>query len=401
MKILLLAPQPFFQERGTPIAVRLAAEVLSNRDGDTVHLLTYHEGKDVDLKGVHHFRSWMPLPVRNVGPGISLKKIICDFFFLFSVINLLIKARKDQYDLIHAVEESVFIALLVKIFTGIPYIYDMDSSLALQITEKWPLLIPLKWLLSLCEKLAVKGSMAVVPVCDALAVIANKHGSRDTHILRDISLLETDQRYPEAQILRETLPLRKDDVVFLYIGNLESYQGIDLLLDSFALCKENTPHAKLVIIGGVDDHISSYQKRIQKLGLTNTAHLTGPRPVAHLHEYLIQADVLVSPRTDGNNTPMKIYSYLHSGIPVLATNLPTHTQVLTNEVSCLAAPTTKDFSDAIQQLATDQERRQSIGSAAKLLAEKEYTFEVFTERLNQLYDRVEKRVQAEPAGTTP
>ena len=43
---------------------------------------------------------------------------------------------------------------------------------------------------------------------------------------------------------------------------------------------------------------------------------------------LLAADVLVSPRLKGLNTPMKIYSYLDSGSAVLATRLRTHTQVL-------------------------------------------------------------------------
>ena len=55
-----------------------------------------------------------------------------------------------------------------------------------------------------------------------------------------------------------------------------------------------------------------------------------------LASLLAQADVLVSPRTRGNNTPMKIYSYLDAGRAVLATDLPTHTQVLTPECARLA-----------------------------------------------------------------
>src|SRR5690606_25954218 len=60
MKILFLAPQPFFQERGTPIAVRLAVEVLGGRKGDSIDLLTYHEGSDVPLKNVRHLRITLP-----------------------------------------------------------------------------------------------------------------------------------------------------------------------------------------------------------------------------------------------------------------------------------------------------------------------------------------------------
>ena len=62
---------------------------------------------------------------------------------------------------------------------------------------------------------------------------------------------------------------------------------------------------------------------------------------------MAQADVLVSPRTKGANTPMKVYSYLDSGVAVLATRLPTHTQVMNDETALLAEPTPEDFSSVV------------------------------------------------------
>ena len=49
-------------------------------------------------------------------------------------------ASKKKYNLVHAVEESVFMALLLKLLFQIPYLYDMDSSLAQQMVEKYPFL---------------------------------------------------------------------------------------------------------------------------------------------------------------------------------------------------------------------------------------------------------------------
>lgn len=73
MRILVLAPQPFFQNRGTPIAVRMLAEDLC-KAGHNVDLLTFFEGEDVDLRDVRHLRI-PPIPfIKNIGPGFSLKK---------------------------------------------------------------------------------------------------------------------------------------------------------------------------------------------------------------------------------------------------------------------------------------------------------------------------------------
>src|SRR5688572_8118922 len=125
-------------------------------------------------------------------------------------------------------------------------------------------------------------------------------------------------------------------LVVMYVGNLESYQGIDLLLQSFALVLRKRESVDLVIIGGDLPRIQRYQMQCRHLSIQSKVHFLGPKPLELLPSFLSQADILVSARTKGNNTPMKIYPYLQSGKPVLATKLPTHTQILNSEVAMLA-----------------------------------------------------------------
>ena len=74
MKILLLAPHPFYQARGTPIAVNTVLEFLSSR-GHEVDVLTYHEGADVNIPNCRIYRIPRVPGVRNIRPGFSLKKV--------------------------------------------------------------------------------------------------------------------------------------------------------------------------------------------------------------------------------------------------------------------------------------------------------------------------------------
>ena len=53
MRILVVAPQPFYEERGTPMAVRLVAETLC-KEGHEVDLLVYHDGRDIEIPGLRH-----------------------------------------------------------------------------------------------------------------------------------------------------------------------------------------------------------------------------------------------------------------------------------------------------------------------------------------------------------
>ncbi len=399
MRVLFLAPQPFFIERGTPIAVKLATGVLGERalkngEEHVIDLLTYHEGQDIEIPGVRQQRMAVPKFLRgwlsDIGPGISLRKLVCDFFFMIAAFRL-VRSTRYKYEMVHAVEESVFIALFIKKFFGVPYIYDMDSSLALQTVEKWQILRPFFKIFEALEKAAVRNSSAVVPVCDALAAIAQKHGSSFVRTLSDISLLDATR--PSAIDLRKEINAAPHEILAVYIGNLEAYQGIDLLLQSFGQVFAQEPNLRLVVIGGRDRHVAQYQEQIVAKGLSSRAHFLGKRPLADVDAYTLQADILLSPRIRGNNTPMKIYSYLHSGRAILATDLPTHTQVLNAEVAKLAAATPEAFAVALLDLARSETERKKLGTAACALAEEKYTYPVFARRLNELYDELEGKPQ--------
>jgi glycosyltransferase involved in cell wall biosynthesis len=178
------------------------------------------------------------------------------------------------------------------------------------------------------------------------------------------------------------------------VGNLERYQGVDLLLESFAEALGAIPAARLAIIGGTKADIKRYQQRVEDLGLKDKVRFLGPRPLADLGGYLAQADVLVSPRLMGNNTPMKIYSYLDSGVPILATRLPTHTQVLDDSIACLAPPEPLEFGAAMAQLAMDQARRARLALRARERAQRDFTPEAARRKLRDFYGSVSSLVAA-------
>ena len=83
--------------------------------------------------------------------------------------------RRTRYDLVHAVEESAFIAVAMKQLTGVPYVYDMDSSLAEQMVEAFPILRFVFPGLRRFEAAAVRRSVGVLTVCAALEDVAHGH----------------------------------------------------------------------------------------------------------------------------------------------------------------------------------------------------------------------------------
>jgi glycosyltransferase involved in cell wall biosynthesis len=390
MKILVLAPHPFYQPRGTPIAVDLLVRALSER-GDEVHVLAFHEGSNrvYDRVQIHRIRPF--IDVRRVRPGLSIKKLFCDVHLFFRFVSLV---RKGRYDMVHAVEESSFMAMVICSMMSKPYVYDMDSSMTTQVVNKMRFLAPLGGVLRFIESLPMRYAEAVVPVCDELANDAFCAGAKNVVVLKDISLIRSMDgcsSVPEngCDILREELSLPSK--IVMYIGNLEPYQGIDLLLESFALVRLKTDAAALVIIGGCERDIQKYRLAAEHLGIERSVHFLGYRPVENLMHYMSQSDVLVSPRTIGVNTPMKIYSYLDSGVPVLATDLPTHRQVVNRSMAMLAPPEKNAFAEAMIRLLSDETLCRRLADQARRFIEQEHSYSSFKTTVHRLYDYLEQK----------
>jgi glycosyltransferase involved in cell wall biosynthesis len=324
------------------------------------------------------------IKISGLQPGLSLKKIVCDVHMFFKFISLMIK---NCYDVVHAVEESVFMALVVCPLRSIPFIYDMDSSMTTQIVAKHPMLKPVKGILNFIESIPIRYATVVVPMCDALAEDAARAGAKNIVVLKDVSLM--GEAIAGVARIRDELGLTGS--IVMYIGNLERYQGIDLMLESFAIVRRQDQDVSLVIIGGNTSHIEEYHCLAESLGISDQVHFLGKKPVAHIGEYMAQADILLSPRTEGVNTPMKIYSYLHSGTTVLATDLPTHTQVMTPKIAMLAAPDKLDFAAAMLELLEDHDLRTRLANKAREYIDREHSYPVFEARVNDLYTQLEQR----------
>lgn len=391
MRILVLAPQPFFSERGTPIAVRSLVEELSDM-GHEVDLLTYHEGKAVDLGDVRHVRAAGAPGLQDIPPGFSMKKVVCDVSFFLRAARLV---WRGDYDLVHAVEESAFMGLLFKALGNVPFVYDMDSSLPEQIAGQFGRLpAPVSRGLERAERRAIRSSLAVLTVCERLEHRASEAAGSSHKVGRveDYSLL--GEVGEDVEDLRRTIGSR--GAIVLYVGNLQPYQGVDLLVDAFPHTLQDAPDAQLVVIGGSPENVEAYRERAADVGVADQAHFLGPRPVEDLAGYLHQATVLASPRTSGTNTPMKIYSYLDSGVPIVATRLETHTQVLDDEISVLAPPEAEPYGRALGRLLADPERRERISERARIVAKEEYSREAFGRKVRTFYRRVEEMA---PPGT--
>ena len=129
-------------------------------------------------------------------------------------------------------------------------------------------------------------------------------------------------------------------------------------------------------------------KKLKRFGISDKIYFAGPRLLKDLPVYLSQADILLSPRLKGKNTPMKLYSYLISGKPVLATKIESHTQVIDNTCSKLVNPDPESFAKGFKRLIEDENLRKKVGEAGRLLAKKNYSLESYKLKLKNIYDQL-------------
>ena len=131
MHILMIAPEPFFEPRGTPFSeyhrIRALLEL-----GHTVDLVTYPFGKDVAMPGLRIFRCLRPPFVHDVRIGPSWAKLPLD---LAIALRRCAARAAGRYDAVHSHEEGSFIGIVVAALLGLPHLYDMHSSLPQQLSN--------------------------------------------------------------------------------------------------------------------------------------------------------------------------------------------------------------------------------------------------------------------------
>ncbi len=346
MTILMIAPQPFFEPRGTPFSEYFRIRALSDL-GHRVDLVTYPFGESPQVPGLRIIRCWRPPGIRTVKTGPSLAKLVLDFFLFWKVLGRLFAGK---YDLVHSHEEGSLMGAAFQKLTKTPHLYDMHSSLAQQMENfqftRSRLIVRF---FRAVERLALRNAASVIVICRTLF----DHAAAVTGPAK-LTLIENflDDRpacgdAEAAQRLRQSFAAGRRTVV-LYAGTLEAYQGMPLLLDSMKFLDDSY---LLVLVGGDPDQVDRLRRALPGLGLEARVVLLGRRPAAEMPDYLKAADVLVSPRSRGTNIPLKIYSYLASGVPLVATDLPTHTQTLSPQIALLAKPEPQAFAAAIVRAA--------------------------------------------------
>src|SRR5262245_10929677 len=381
MHILMIAPEPFFEPRGTPFSeyhrIRALLEL-----GHTVDLVTYPFGRDVTLPGLRVFRSLRPPFMTGIGIGPSWRKLPLDAHLFLTACR---RALSEKYDAVHSHEEGSWFGVVLAAMLRVPHLYDMHSSLPQQLTNfAYSKSRVITAIFGALERFVIRRSRVVIVICPQLEDVVRGIDTAVPSVLIENAPGSGDAPVDgSGAAVRRELGIDEKTPVVLYTGTFEAYQGLDLLLASMRTVIAARPDARLVLAGGRPDQIEATRAQAAAAGLGGAVVFAGQRPAEEIPAFLDAATVLVSPRSLGTNTPLKIYQYLRAGRPIVATRLLTHTQVLDDDVAFLTEATPEGFGAGVLAALTDPDRARAVGARARHLADTKYSYEAYLSRTRE------------------
>ena len=380
LKILMVAPQPYFSPRGTPFSVLHRIRALLEL-GHKVDLVTYGYGEDIPMEGLKIIRTRRLPFIKQIKIGPSIAKIFLDILLYFKTRKIL---KQGSYDVFHSHEEASFFALSLLRNKNVLHLYDMHSSLPLQLSNFKAFDLALfKKFFDTAENKVLDTCDAVITICDELAVIVNERCPDKPHKM--IENIGDDRKVFTANSTnwKDKLNITSSKIL-IYTGTFEAYQGIDLLLESMTEVVAAQPNIVLVLVGGNPSQIEHYKQESRKLNLIDHVRFTGTVHPENIPGLINMSTAIVSPRSRGTNTPLKIYNYLRTGKPLIATDRLTHTQILNETITCLVKPTKTEFAAGILKVIENPEYAEELSDKARQFSEQNFSDENYIKMVDDI-----------------
>lgn len=175
------------------------------------------------------------------------------------------------------------------------------------------------------------------------------------------------------ETIREQLGLSQDNKIVLYTGHFYDWKGADTLARAIEFLPSNI---LVYLVGGTKEDIKRFQTKYQFQNLK----IIGWQPPVVIPLWLKAADILILPNSAKEKigaeytSPLKLFEYVASGIPIVASNLPAIKEILDSETALFfEADNPQDLADKIKQSLDDYglSLRRAKSATVKV---KEYTW---------------------------
>jgi glycosyltransferase involved in cell wall biosynthesis len=383
-RVLIVTPQPFYEDRGTPIAVRYVASALGALNVD-VHLLAFPVGRDIGMKNVTIHRCANALGIKQVPIGFSLRKLALDGGLWRSFSRLLASRR---FDVVHAVEEAAYMASVLCPPLGQRFIYDMASAIPTELVRNSAVKsVLLRAPLEAMQRRVMNNASHII--CSAGLAGYVRIQAADAPVIEwQYPALSSAASAHEIESLRCKLQIHPGQRVLLYTGSFAGYQGLDLLLAAFARVSKQHPDLVLVCVGASDEEQARWSTPGPDRSFDGNVRIVPRQPRAQMPLYMELADVLLLPRVGCQNVPLKLYDYMAAGKPIVATRQPGSNRLLNEQRAFLCDATAESLADAVARACSHPAEAAWIASQALRYAEQHFGWRGFVEFVRHIYLRV-------------
>jgi glycosyltransferase involved in cell wall biosynthesis len=320
--------------------------------------------------------------------GLAVRGV--DAFMTSGLAAMLATGRNAKYDIIH------FHALGPSLFTCIP---NLASSAKVVVTCQGLDWQRAKWdsfssnLIHLGEKAAVRFADKIIVVSDALQTYFTQTYNRETVYIPNApaSYSDSDQNFGYGSLLG----LQPGRYV-LFLGRMVPEKRPDLLVDAFSQLQPNG--WKLVLVGGVSDTKSFTSELLAKIAKNPNIVFAGELRGERLAEIMRGAGLFALP-SDLEGLPLAMLEAMNEGVPVLASDIPPHQQLIGDDRGLLF--TADNLESCRQNLEWAIDNPQILAEMAnkgQKHVQTNYSWESITCKTLELYQNLLASVQPEPKG---
>jgi glycosyltransferase involved in cell wall biosynthesis len=386
LKILMIAPTPFFADRGCHVRIYEEARALIDL-GHDVRIATYHLGRD--MEGIPTVRIGQIPWYKKLSPGPSWHKPYLDILLFFKALS---SARRSRPDIIHAhLHEGAFVGLLLGKLLNIPMLFDCQGSMTAEMIDhgfirKGTLLYRLFLFL---EKIVNRGADFIITSSGAGAAdlmglwglppgrVEGLMDGVDNGIFRPLPRTEA----------RKALKFDDDRPTVVFLGVLNGYQGVDLLLEVVKILKERGRAPRFLIMGFPE---KKYRERAESLGIADLITFTGRIDYSLSPLYLCAGDIAVSPKISLTEANGKLLNYMACGLPTLVFDNPVNREILGDAGIYAYHGDPADFAKRIEELLDDRKGREDLSRRVREKAVRDHSWHTRGERLVEIYRNIVK-----------
>lgn len=377
----MLAPTPYFADRGCHVRIYEEARVVRQL-GHEVCLVTYHLGRDMgDIPTERIGRiPWY----RKLTAGPSWHKPYLDILLFFKALRV---ARRFRPHLIHAhLHEGAFIGIFLKKILRVPLLFDCQGSLTGEIIDHGFVRSGsrLAAFFAAIERFINANVDAVVTSSTAGAqALVSQWGVPAAKVTPLTDGVSTDEFVPgDKAAARRSLGLPSDRPVVVFLGLLNRYQGVDLLLDVMAILKGRGVRVHFLIMGFPEE---KYRRQAEERDLAGMITFTGRVDYGQAPDYLAAGDLAVSPKISLTEANGKLFNYMACGLPCLVFDTPVNREILGETGSYARFNDPVDYADRLEEMLADPLGLEYLGNCAREKAVDEHSWHARGGRLLHIY----------------